>query len=199
MSQYTKLASALVILALLVVVLAIQKSPMPVTKEAVLVPIEVKMPEEVKKPVVKDFVAPVSTDVNHSEIPVAPEEKTIPLVPKVLSFTVNRYIVPVNQPMYFVPIRKEDIRSFSGSFGPYPQSVRKYVEVMLCASEIDGSGIRCAQSVPDYRGDMMEFMEGYNTDEYIAGVARKQFLAWYELHTSEGMIAKSNVARVEIS
>lgn len=195
MKQYTRLISiAVIVLAVLIIVLAQQK---PITLQKA--DYSQHMAPIVKSPIPNPEKTLNNQTINHTEITKVPEQKTIKLAPDIMTFNVNRYPIPQTQPMQYIPIAKDKIKLITGSFGPYTESVRQYIKVILCSSETDGTYPACEQIVPTYRGGMMEFAQGYNVNEYIAGVARKQFLAWYELHTNDGMIAKSNIASIEIS
>lgn len=196
MKPYINIVSAVIVLAALLYVASTQEvklQKIDISEQIIAPPTQVNITEA------QNFT------VNYTEIPAvtkAVEEQrnaTPILTPKTVQFSVNRYPIPENQPMMFVPIRKDQMRIISGTFGPYEENIREYVWVYLCSSELNEGYKKCERIVPNYRNNYLEFTRGYTDEEYIAGVARAQFLTWYEIHSHDGMLAKSNTARVEIA
>ncbi|MBW2994603.1 hypothetical protein KY315_04255 [Candidatus Woesearchaeota archaeon] len=122
-------------------------------------------------------------------------------IPSQMEFYVDSIIVPEHQAYDFLPIPKDDMRTFSGKFGPYPEDYRNSIYVELCAFVLSQPEMEACEKMRDttFRRGYISFARGYDWDEYIASLGMRNFGAYYKVMSPEfGEIAKSNVAKINL-
>lgn len=120
------------------------------------------------------------------------------LIPAHTYLWVNNILVPTIISEYsFIPLKENKIKTFSGSFGPYPDDFRKYLTVTLCSEDARvPSAPSCELVELVYRDGYIDFGTGYKEDEYIGYTARKDYYAYYQVHSGEYLLAQSPKAYV---
>jgi len=120
------------------------------------------------------------------------------LAPATTIFSANRIVIPERQFIQYLPLRAGRIRHFQGRFGPYEQDLRQYLEVHLCSAEINLGLQACEVVQTSFRDGWVEFAKGYTEEEFIGGLAREQFVAFYVISNPEyGTLAVSNLGKLE--
>jgi hypothetical protein len=124
------------------------------------------------------------------------------LVPISTSFYVDSIPVMVNmQSPDFFPLSKYNMRVFSGKFGPYPENYNKFVYVELCSfveSQPEMFGCERIRNL-NFVDGYLTFARGYDWDEYIAGLAMRNFGAYYVVKSTEyGPLATSKRAIINL-
>ncbi len=153
---------------------------------------------------IRDLIIPSMGQAVQREMPSAAGE--IPardnLVPLNVEFYVDSIMVPPMMNEYnFLPLKKDDMRSFSGKFGPYPEDCRKLIYVELCSYVLSQPEMFGCEKIRDlnYIDGYMTFARGYDYDEFIAGLAMRNFGAYYVVQSAEfGPVATSNKAVINL-
>lgn len=122
------------------------------------------------------------------------------LIPAYMEFQVNKLMIPEYFGYEFIPIKKDNIRTFAGKFGPYYYDYRPYLYVELCSFvSSQPEMFACEKANLNYINNYLTFVNGYKPDEFIGNVAMKEFGAYYLVRSKEhGILAKSNVAPIKI-
>jgi hypothetical protein len=122
------------------------------------------------------------------------------VLPQQVDFYVNDIRVPESTTyeeggLSFIPIKKNDIKTFAGSFGPYFKDPTPYMKVVLCAEYYKIAAAPSCEVVQlNYQGNHVTFARGYQFDEYIGGMAAKDYAAYYTIYAGEAPIGYSNKA-----
>ncbi len=94
----------------------------------------------------------------------------------------------------FIPLRQSSVKTFAGSFGPYPEAP-KNLKTVLCAELYKIPAAPSCETVETiYRQNYVSFAKGYVYDEYIGGMAAKDYIAYYDVYLGETRVASSNRA-----
>ena len=134
------------------------------------------------------------------EAPAPPSGPSIEQVfPSEKNFWVNTIRVPettaYEESYNFIPIKQHDIKTFAGSFGPYAEDPSKYVSVTLCAELYKVHAAPACQRVQTiFRDNYVSFAVGFQFDEYIGGMAAKDYLAYYVISSGDAVVGRSNMA-----
>jgi len=182
------------IIVLLVIIVARQQTIVttPVTEQIQVIP---------------EALTPRAPEIERGEpTPRAKEPEALPsgvpaeqVYPQDLSFWVNSIRVPettaYESGYNFIPIKKSNLKTFSGSFGPYFDPPPASLKVILCSELYKVQAAPTCEQVPlIYRDNYVSFARGYQFDEYIGGQAAKDYLAYYDIYLGDTAIAHSNVA-----
>jgi len=122
------------------------------------------------------------------------------VLPKQVEFYVNDIRVPETTTyegggLSFIPVKKNDIKTFAGSFGPYFEDLTQHMKVVLCAEYYKVAAAPACEVVQlNYQGKYVTFARGYQFDEYIGGMAAKDYAAYYTIYAGEAPIGYSNKA-----
>ncbi|MBD3304451.1 hypothetical protein GF343_04850 [Candidatus Woesearchaeota archaeon] len=147
---------------------------------------------------VKDLIIP---GAGQAEMPSAAPDWN-KLRPVNVEFYVNSIIVPSGLNEYnFLPLKKDDMRVFSGKFGPYPEDYRNLLYVELCSYVLSQPEMSGCEKIRDlnFENGYIAFARGYDYDEFIAGLAMRNFGAYYVVKSTEfGQVAKSNKAVINL-
>lgn len=122
------------------------------------------------------------------------------LIPAYMQFQVNKLTIPEYFGYEFIPIKKDNIRTFAGGFGPYYYDYRPYLYVQLCSFVSNQPEMFACEKVSlNYINNYITFVNGYKPDEFIGNVAMREFGAYYIVSSKEyGLLAKSYVAHIKI-
>lgn len=122
------------------------------------------------------------------------------LIPTDIQFYVNR--IPVYGPMQtaFIPLYEDDLKTFSGKFGPYPFDPRKFIGVKLCSfPKTFPDMLNCESVSLNYANGYAHFARGYPCDEYIARQALKNYGAlYYVVSPAYGNLAQSPSVMIKV-
>ena len=118
--------------------------------------------------------------------------------PEEVNFWVNTILVPqvsLYNGSSFILLRKESIKTFAGSFGPYKDDPSEFIEVLLC-SELSKVNVApaCEKISATFQNDFMSFAKGYTPDTFIGGIAAKDYTAYFDVFVGNTSIAVSNKA-----
>ena len=121
------------------------------------------------------------------------------VVPQEVNFWVNNIKVPPSttykEGLNFIPIKQSNLKTFAGSFGPYFEDPTPHLKVMLCAEFYKIQAAPACEIVPFlFRDRYASFAKGYQYDEYIGGMAAKDYVAYYDVYVGTTPIAHSNKA-----
>jgi hypothetical protein len=122
------------------------------------------------------------------------------LMPTEAEFYVNRIMVPPEMITAFIPMKKWDLNTFSGRFGPYDFDPRQYIGVKLCSYPKNFPNMLSCETVStNFANGYVHFARGYAEDEFIARQALKNFGAIYFIVSpAYGNIAQSNPAILKL-
>lgn len=113
------------------------------------------------------------------------------LTPETMTFAVNR--IPIHEfgPYRFIPIKEDDITTYSGSAEPYRASDVTHLRGRLCAYPDGFEDVpwRCEPVELGFSKDKVVWARGYAPDEYIGyqAVGRRMVTVWV-LVTENGEI-----------
>lgn len=160
-----------------------------------------------EQPIIIEEKTPIAEEIERGEpTPVAPEITPLPagvdiqkVYPQQLNFYVNDIRVPTSstyaEGLNFIPIKEHDIKTFAGSFGPYFEDPTPELRVVMCAEYYKVVAAPACERVPIlYRDNYVSFARGYQSDEYIGGMAAKDYVAYYDVYSGDTAIAHSNKA-----
>lgn len=152
---------------------------------------------------IKGLVIPSAGQAIQTEMPSAagaPDWNR--LKPVNVEFYVNSIIVPSGLNEYnFLPLKKDDMRAFSGKFGPYTEDYRNLLYVELCSYVLSQPEMSGCEKIRDlnFENGYIAFARGYDYDEFIAGLAMRNFGAYYVVKSTEfGPVATSNKAVINL-
>jgi len=196
MAKTLVIAGALVLIVVLLIIIAlklpqpIQTTPVPEAKEVVIeqpTP-KAKVPERGEPTPREQEVRPPPEGVEISKV-----------YPNEVHFWVNKIRVPETTTYEagynFIPLKEDNLKTFAGTFGPYSEDPIPYIRVSLCSEMYKVGGAPTCETVPlTYRDRYVSFAKGYQFDEYIGGVAVKDYIAYYDVYAGETSVAHSNVA-----
>jgi hypothetical protein len=137
--------------------------------------------------------------------PKAPEIKPttpgipIELKPQETTFWVNQIQVPpyttYEEGLNYIPIKQSQLKTFAGSIGPYQTDPTQQVKIILCAQLSTAMAAPACENVPIiFKENYVSFARGYQDDEFIGGMAAKDYTAYYEVYAGNKPIAISNKA-----
>lgn len=122
------------------------------------------------------------------------------LIPDITYLYVNK--IPIVGQMYtaFIPIYYDDMKTFSGRFGPYDFDVRPYIEVKLCSfPNTFPDMLNCETVELNYANNFVSFARGYTYDEYIARQALKNYgVVYFIISPTYGNIAQSPTGIIKV-
>lgn len=200
MAQQNALSKALItVLLLIIIALLLYIAVQP--KTIVTTPQEQTQPT-VQEPEQKtETPTPRAPEPDRGEpTPRAPEpvEPGTPAIqpPNEALFWVNDIRVPSTTDYgYFIPVQDDDVKTFAGSIGPYFEDPTENIHIELCAEFYKVQAAPACERVPViYRDNYISFAKGYQFDEYIGGMAAKDYLAYYTMYAGTKPIAHSNKA-----
>jgi hypothetical protein len=121
------------------------------------------------------------------------------VIPQQVDFYVNDIRVPPSttyaEGLNFIPIKQNDIKTFAGSFGPYFEDPTAHMKVVLCAELYKVAAAPACEVVPlVFQDKYVTFARGYQFDEYIGGMAAKDYVAYYTIYAGEPAVGYSNKA-----
>jgi hypothetical protein len=121
------------------------------------------------------------------------------VIPQQVDFYVNDIRVPESttyaEGLNFIPIKQHDIKTFAGSFGPYFEDPTPHMKVVLCAELYKVAAAPACEVVPlVFQDKYVTFARGYQFDEYIGGMAAKDYVAYYTVYAGEPAVGYSNKA-----
>lgn len=112
-------------------------------------------------------------------------------------FFVNNIRVGLVNTYNYIPIKKSQVKTFAGSFGPYAEDPSEYLRVELCAELEDFAGKPACEVVPVmFRDGYVSFAKGYQYDEYIGAQAAKDYTAYYTVYVGDTAVANGPKARI---
>jgi hypothetical protein len=119
--------------------------------------------------------------------------------PSEVTFWVNEIRVPESttyqEGLNFIPIKKSQLKTFAGSFGPYFEDPTQHLRVLLCSEFYKLQAAPACETVPiRYVDKYVTFARGYQFDEYIGGMAAKDYIAYYDVFVADTKVAHSNQA-----
>ncbi len=118
------------------------------------------------------------------------------LFPQEITFWVNSIRVQSLTTSNFIPVPEDNVKTFAGSFGPYfdePEGLK----VVLCSELSKVTAAPSCETVATiYKDRYVSFARGYDSDEYIAGMAVKDYLAYYTIYHGDIVIGKSPTANI---
>ena len=184
---------ALIIVLLLIIAV---KPPtlvtVPVPEQAIQI-----TPEELTPRALEREVLP-PTKKAEEPAPLPPGIPAGKVYPNEVYFWVNEIRVPAStdyEGRSYIPIKKSKLKTFAGHFGPYFEDPTPYITVFLCAEFYKIQAAPACEPVPLlYRGNYVTFAKGYQFDEFIGGMAAKDYIAYYDVVSGDSAIAKSNIA-----
>jgi len=183
----------IVIIALLVVIAVRQQTTIITQPVQEIIPV----PEE-KTPRVEEPERGLPSQRAPEPTPKQPGIKIEKVYPQEVDFWVNEIKVPEVTDYYgagFIPIKKSQLKTFAGSFGPYFEDPTASIRVFLCAEFYKVQAAPSCEIVPTiYRGRYASFAKGYQYDEYIGGMAAKDYIAYYNVYAGDTLIGASNKA-----
>lgn len=118
--------------------------------------------------------------------------------PDEVYFWVNNMLIPettLYNGSQFLSIRKDQIRTFAGLFGPYFDDPTNEITVVLCAelTKIQAP-LSCERMEIVFRDRYVSFANGFGPDEYIGGRVYKDYTAYYNVYQGNTTIAASRKA-----
>ena len=119
--------------------------------------------------------------------------------PTEVNFYVNELLIPettaYEEGLGYIPIKESNVKTFAGSFGPYPADPTPHLQVILCSEFYKVAAAPACEKVNTiYRGGYVSFAKGYQYDEYIGAMAAKDYIAYYDVFLGETKVASSNRA-----
>jgi len=121
------------------------------------------------------------------------------VIPQEVNFWINDIRAPETttyaEGLNFIPIKQSDIKTFAGSFGPYFEDPTPHMKVVLCAEYykvVAAPACEVVQLV--FQDKYATFARGYQFDEYIGGMAAKDYVAYYTIYAGEAPVGYSNKA-----
>lgn len=190
------LSIGMIVIIGLLLYLAIKPSEVVVT-QPVPTPIIVK-PVQPQTPKAQPIVPKVTPpQIEEPALPPGPSMEEI--YPSETNFWVNTIRVPAtttyDEGYNFIPVKQDDIKTFAGSFGPYFDDPSQHITVILCAELSKVQAAPACQRVQTiYRDNYLSFAVGFQFDEYIGGMAAKDYIAYYVVSVGNEVIARSNTA-----
>lgn len=159
------------------------------------------------KPAEKAYIEPIIIEPTPAPMPVpppaipTPTRRPISLVPSHVYFWVNSIPVPdvINVDYNFIPLKKDRLKSFSGSFGPYFEDPRAHLTVLLCSEDLRVPSAPACENVDlSFRSEegYVDFGTGYEEDEFIGYTARKDYFAYFIVKSNGETIAHSPKAAI---
>ena len=188
----------LTVIAFFAVVIIFQSLPSAPAGAAIKQPWAIYVPNAID---IRNLIIPsLGVAIERPAMPGMPPEEA-KYIPSQMYFFVDSIIVPEVQAYNFLPLPQDDMRTFSGKFGPYPEDYSDLLTVELCSFVSSQPEMIACEKVRDlnYIDGYITFARGYDWDEYIGGMAMRNFGAFYRVKSPEfGEIAKSNSAVVEL-
>jgi len=194
-----KLGTAIIIILLLIVItilifLAAQQPPI----QSIPVP---EQPTPKAPWVDNEQVIIVEEQTSPSPKAVEPTEPAGVPLDKVyaqsVEFFVNNIRVGVIDTYNYIPIKKSQVKTFAGSFGPYAEDPSDYIRVELCAELVDFPAKPACEVVPiAFRDKYVSFARGYKYDEYIGAQAAKDYTAYYTVYVGDTVVGNGPKARI---
>ncbi|MBN1644469.1 hypothetical protein JW851_00315 [Candidatus Woesearchaeota archaeon] len=122
------------------------------------------------------------------------------LIPADIQLYVNRIPVAANFQSAFIPIYHDDMKTFSGKFGPYDFDPRQFIGAKLCSfPKTFPDMLNCETVALNYANGYVHFARGYMHDEYIGRQALKNYGAVYFIVSpTYGNIAQSPTAIIKV-
>ncbi len=196
------MAKNLIIATLMIIIIALLVYT--AVKPPATITIPVQQPAAVDRgeptPRAPEIITPLPT-------PKADETEELPragipaeiVYPQEVNFWVNAIRVPgttaYQEGLNYIPVKKNDIKTFAGSFGPYPIDPTTHIKVILCAEFSNMPAAPACETVPViYRENWVSFAKGYQYDEYIGAMAAKDYTAYYDVYIGNTRVASSNKA-----
>lgn len=167
------------------------------TGQFILVPIEEFRIFELPTTAGQAYEQPILTPPT---LPAEGEISKEELIPEIMYLYINK--IPIVGQMYtsFIPIYYDDMKTFSGRFGPYDFDARPYIEVKLCSfPKTFPDMLNCETVELNYANNFASFARGYNYDEFIARQALKNYgVVYFILSPIYGNIAQSPTGIVKL-
>ncbi|MEM3154311.1 MAG: hypothetical protein QW165_01955 [Candidatus Woesearchaeota archaeon] len=191
----TAIITILLILVIVLLVYTATRQPATFTVPA--------QPTPEKPQVITPRATPV---IIGEQTPRAPELKTPApgieiekVLPAEVNFWVNDIRVPPStryaEGLNYIPVKEKNIKTFAGSFGPYFENPVSHMRVVLCAEYYKVPAAPACEVVPlVYQDKYVTFARGYQFDEYIGGMAAKDYIAYFTIYAGETPVGYSNKA-----
>ncbi len=191
------ISAALIIIIALLIIIAIR--PPALQTQPVGEPI--RMPEDRGQPSERapEIVLPAPSEREPEIEPLQPGIPAERVYPTEVHFWVNEIRVPhttaYEEGFNFIPIKQSQLKTFAGSFGPFFEDPTHNIKVVLCSEFYKVTAAPACELVPViYRGGYVSFAKGYQYDEYIGGLAAKDYIAYYTVYAGETPVGFSNKA-----
>ncbi|RMD58589.1 hypothetical protein D6825_00285 [Candidatus Woesearchaeota archaeon] len=159
--------------------------------------------QPVEKPQKTEQKSPIAQPIERGE-PTPKAELPKPgieaekIYPESVEFWVNEIQVPQSSQYEtgnFIPLKENRLKTFAGIIGPYAEDPRDYITVKLCAELRDYDIAPVCEIMPlSYKNNYVTFARGYASDEYIGGLAARDYTAYYNVYAGDTQIAVSNKA-----
>lgn len=122
------------------------------------------------------------------------------LIPTDIQLYVNKIPIVANFQSSFIPIYYDDMKTFSGKFGPYNTDPRSFIGVQLCTFPKSFPDMLNCEAVPlNYANGYVNFARGYNYDEFIARQALKNYgVVYFIVSPTYGNLAQSSTAMIKV-
>lgn len=132
------------------------------------------------------------TPTPKAQEPTAPGLNVEQIFPDVVNFWVDEIQIPESMSYEsYIPLKQSSIKTFAGTFGPYATEPK--LVVVLCAELYKTPGApNCEKVQTIYRNGYVSFAKGYQYDEYIGGIAAKDYAAYYDVYVGDTKVASSN-------
>ncbi len=196
MAKTLLITAALIVIIVLLVIIAAK--PPTITTEPVGKPIQMQPTPAAPTPKAPEPAIEKPTPRAPEIEPTPPGIEISKVYPQEVNFWVNEIRVPETIDYYgakFIPIKESQLKTFAGSFGPYFEDPTPYIKVILCSEFYKVQAAPACEMVQlIYRDNYVSFAKGYQFDEYIGGMAAKDYLAYYDVYVGETPVAHSNKA-----
>ena len=190
------ISTLLIVIIAILLIIAVQQKTITTTPQQP----EIKQPTEELTPraPVQQPETPTQKAPEQPE-PLTPGVQAEKIYPQQVLFWVNEIKVPQTTSyeggLGYIPIKKDRLKTFAGSFGAYFEDPTPHLRVVLCAELYKVQAAPACEIVPIiYRDKYVSFARGYQYDEYIGGQAAKDYAAWYDVYVADTLVATSNKA-----
>lgn len=190
MAKKLIITGGLIILIIILVLLAQRPAITPAPEDKQLI----AQPEPTPRAIPETIPEP--TPRAQEPEPTEPGVKLDVVYPDQVTFWVNEIRVPETYySAQFIPIQEDNIKTFAGSFGPYPENPAHALRVVLCAEFTKVPAAPACEPVPlAFQDGYVTFARGYQEDEFIGAMAAKDYAAYYVVYAKETPVAYSNKA-----
>ena len=155
----------------------------------------VGIPPEIPEVVPPPTVAPEAPPEEENITPEVEAPPRTDLAPEELSLAVG----PIEAQGQLIKRKEDRIRQYTGHFGTYDADPREELDVQLCALPSDSEPFESCDIVETtFADNHVRFNAVYDVDEYIGGIARREFVIQFIVLDKQGNeLARSKSALVE--